>query len=243
MVKISSVKVSSDDQLVFQGERYCVLFDKESGEFLNVKTGDKVALSLRLPSGAKTTDSIIPLLYKMFLTGKDSLPDLVPSYWRDCLHQKMNRRDKHSPWECVAHDAQNEPDFTGKKLVWDVPPPDTTLHTGAVKYSLRHKIAYLAENGIKSPQVAMAPDPLFQWEQRRTTLDDITLVLAFNISDTGAVHDVSIVTPVGMGLDDDAARTVEQWKFTPALCEDKPCASHARVLFEINAPNTRPIPR
>jgi hypothetical protein len=43
-----------------------------------------------------------------------------------------------------------------------------------------------------------------------------------------------------MGLDDDAAQSVKGWQFRPGTYPGKACAVHARVIFDINAPNARP---
>ena len=196
MVKIFSVKLSNEAGIVFQGERFCVLFDPSTGEFLNVKTGDKVDLSVQLLPGERSFEGAVAVLYKVFLTGKDRLPDLVPSYWRDCLTQKVEHPDKHSAWECVPTDRQQVPSFSGKKIIWDNPLPDTSLHNGTILYTIRHKVGYLAEDGRTSPTVKIAPDPIFRWEQRRTVLDATILVLAFTVAEDGTVQKVSIVSPV-----------------------------------------------
>jgi hypothetical protein len=235
MVKIGSVKVSAEGEITLQGERYCVLFDPSTGEFLNVKTGDKLEISVQLPAGAPKMETAIPVLYKVFLTGKDHLADLVPPYWRDCLDQKVNRPDKHSPWECIPRDRQQVPDFAGKKIEWDVTPPDRSLHNGTRLYAIKHEVGFLAEDGTKTPEVLVAPDPIFQWEQRRTTLEAMTLVVGFMVAEDGKPQNISIVSPVGMGLDDDAIQTLSAWTFKPGSCSTKPCVFHARAVFEINA--------
>jgi TonB family protein len=235
MVKISSVKTSAEGEIVFQGERYCVLFDSSAGEFLNVKTGDNVEVSVQLPAGERKLELAIPTLYKVFLTGKDSLPDLVPPYWRDCLSQKVGRPDKHSPWECEPRDRQQVPDFSKRKIVWDVPLPDRSLHNGTRLYAIKHKVGFLAEDGTRAPEVLVAPDPIFQWEQRRTTLEAMVLVVAFTVAEDGKPQNCSIVSPVGMGLDDDAIQAMAEWKFSPGNRDGKPVPVHARVVFEINA--------
>ena len=243
MVKISSVKLSAEGEIVFKGERYCVLFDPTDGQFSNVKTGDKAEVSVQLPPGKTSLENATQILYRVFLTGGDNLPDLVPPYWRDCLNRKVDRPDKNSPWECVAHDRSLVPDFRGKRIVWDVPPRDRSLHNGMQLYAVSHKVQYLAEDKVTPPGIVLAPDPLFQWEQRRTVLDAMVLVVAFTVGEDGRAKNFSIVSPVGMGLDDDAVQALTEWKFKPATRDEKPCAVQARVVFEINAPNTRPIPR
>jgi TonB family protein len=59
------------------------------------------------------------------------------------------------------------------------------------------------------------------------------LVLAFTVGEDGKPRDISIVTPVGMGMDDDAAEIVSKWEFSPGIRQRRPCAVPARVAFDI----------
>jgi protein TonB len=110
-------------------------------------------------------------------------------------------------------------------------------------YAMSHRIQYLAEDNVTPPGVLLEPEALFQWEQRRTVLDARVLALAFTVGEDGKAQNISIVSPVGMGLDDDTVQALTEWRFKPGIREGKPCPVHARVVFEINAPNARPIPR
>ena len=74
-------------------------------------------------------EALISLLQKVFLTKKDRLAELVPTYWVDCLSRKVDRRDKHSAWECETSDQQRVPDFEGKKILWDLPLADNSFTT------------------------------------------------------------------------------------------------------------------
>jgi len=240
MIQISSVKLSRDNELTLEAKRVCVLFEPSQGEFSNVLTGDKVQVSVQLRTDQLNLQSAAPILQRVLLSSRDRLADLVPPYWSNCLRRKVDRIDKHSPWECESTDKQVVPDFQGKKLSWDVPPPDRSLHNGMQQYVLSHRIAYLTEDGITNPTVTVAPDPVFQWEQRRTKLDSVTLVLAFTVGTDGRPHHVVIVTPAGMGLDDDAAEALTKWEFIPGKRGAVPSTVHARVIFDVGLPNSRP---
>lgn len=239
MVKFSSVKLSSDGLLVFHGERYCVLFDPKEGEFSNVRTGDKLEIAVQIPPDKLTPAGTIPILYKVFVTGKEQLSELVPSYWRNCLSQKVIRIDQSSPWECVSDLKQPVINFHGKTIAWEVEPPDRTLHTGMKRYLIRHRVAYLAEQVTSAPQVLLAPNPFFDWAQNRTVLGDSVLVLGFTVDPDGHAQDVTVVSPVGMGIDDDAVQTLLTWKFQPAKLNGAAVTVPARVIFEILTPDSR----
>jgi len=234
MVEFTSVKISTGSVLILQGKRTCVLFDPAHAEFTNVWTGDKVQIEVQLAQEQNNLNSVAAVLQKVLLSSQDHLADLVPSYWTNCLRHRLDRPDKHSPWECVAQDKQRVPDFAGKKISWETPPADNALRNGMQIYHIKHRVSYLAEAGTTAPTLLVGPDPFLQWEQRRTNLDTITLVLAFTVGVDGKPRDVSIVTPVGMGLDDDVAKALAKWEFRPGLCQQQPCAIPARAVFDLS---------
>lgn len=240
MVEFTSVKISKDNKLIFQGKRTCVLFDPAQAEFSNVWTGDRVQIEVQLTQDQLSLGAVAVVLQKVLLSSRDHLADLIPPYWTNCLRRRVDRPDKHSSWECEAQDKQKVPDFTGKKISWDIPPPDNSLRNGMQLYTLQHRVGYLTEAGATAPRLLVGPDPIFQWEQRRTHLDAMTLVLALTVGEDGRPRDISIVSPVGMGMDDDAAVALGKWQFRPGTCHNQPCPVPARVVFDINAPNARP---
>lgn len=243
MVEFSSVKISSDNKLIMDGKRTCILLDRKQGEFSNVTTGDRVEIEVQLSPDQLTVQAVLPLLQKILLSSRDRLADFVPSYWANCLSRKVDRRDKHSLWECAATEGRDIPDFAGKKVSWDLPQPDNSLHNGMQMYTVVHRVGYLEEEGVALPRLLAAPDPIFQWEQRRKTLDATALVLSFIVGTDGKPHNIMIVSPVGMGLDDEAAEALAKWTFTPGKQNGQLHAVHARVFFDITSPNTRLNPR
>jgi TonB family protein len=239
MVEFTSLKISTDNKLIMQGNRTCILLDQKQGEFSNVTTGDHVQIEIQLMPDQLSRQAVLPILQKVLLSSHDRLAELVPSYWQDCLSRKVERRDKHSPWECMAADKQGVPDFSGKKITWDIPPPDTSLHNGTRHYLIQHRVAYLSEQGVKDPTLGAARDPIFDWEQNRTHIGTMKLVLAFTVGEDGRARNILIVSPVGMGIDDDAVKAVMDWRFIPAMLGGKPFAVHARVIFDIAS--TKPL--
>ncbi len=101
-------------------------------------------------------------------------------------------------------------------------------------YALNYRVGYLAEKGMTLPTLIASSVPLFQWQQRRTKFVAVTLVLSLTVGEDGKPRDIFIVSPAGMGVDDEAAEAVAGWKFNPATCQGQPCAVHARVFFEIS---------
>jgi hypothetical protein len=50
MVQFSAVKLSKENVLIMQGNRYCIQFEPEHREFVNVRTGDKLEIYIQLRS-------------------------------------------------------------------------------------------------------------------------------------------------------------------------------------------------
>jgi len=215
------------------GNRFCIQFQPDYGEFINVRTGDKVEIEVQLQPGQFSQEALIPVLQKILLNSEDRLADLAPPYWRNCLSRTVDRHDKHAPWECEATDKQSVPDFAGKKVFWDLPLPDNSLHNGTRRYLLEHRVAYLSEPGMQAPTLLDGPDPFFNWLQDRTKVGEISLVLAFTVGVDGSAHDIFIVSPAGMGIDDEAARAISGGQCKPGVCGGAPCPVHARVFFDI----------
>ena len=214
-----------------RGKRVRLLFDPEKGELNNVWTGDQV--EIRVPLGPKHLDlaAANSVLQRVFFTAQDDLALFVPPYWRNCLRQKLVRSDEHPPWECP--DKRQVTDFAGKKISWEIPAPDNSLHNGVQMYRLKHRVAYLMEEGMVPPQLLSAPDALFQWIQKRAKLLGMTIILSLTVGADGKPSDTAVVSPVGMGMDDQSAEIVAKWHFQPGKCKDQPCAVHALVVFEI----------
>jgi len=83
---------------------------------------------------------------------------------------------------------------------------------------------------VSEPIPIFRPDPPYSEEARKAKLQG-TVTLAIIVDVDGAVHDVHVVKPVGMGLDEKAAETVSTWKFKPAKRNGVPVP--VRVLVEV----------
>ena len=73
-------------------------------------------------------------------------------------------------------------------------------------------------------------------------IGQLTLALSAVVGEDGRLSDIAIVTPVGMGLDDDAVQTLKNWRFTPGKKDGKLVPVHARIEFLLSEPNARPSP-
>ncbi len=73
-----------------------------------------------------------------------------------------------------------------------------------------------------------APDPECSKEAPEAKING-TVVLAVVVGADGRLHDISVVAPVGYGLDEEAVKAVKKWRFKPGKSSGKPVCILIRV--------------
>ena len=91
--------------------------------------------------------------------------------------------------------------------------------------------AYRVGGGVSAPRTVYAPDPEYSEEARKAKYQG-TVMLWVVIGPDGRVHDMKVVRPLGLGLDEKALEAVKQWKFEPARKDGQPVA--VQVNIEVN---------
>jgi protein TonB len=75
--------------------------------------------------------------------------------------------------------------------------------------------------GMTPPETIFRVQPRYSESARKAGRQGI-VVLRATIDRTGAVTDVRLVKPLGLGLDEAAINAVRQWRFTPATMQGRP---------------------
>jgi TonB family protein len=81
---------------------------------------------------------------------------------------------------------------------------------------------------VRPPEALLTPDPLLQGQD-----DDVNVRVSFIIGSDGYVHSAFILDSGGPEEDQLVLRTVNLWRYRPALCNGVPTDSEARVRFMI----------
>lgn len=68
MVQFTAVNLSREGALVMQDNRYCIQFEPEYGEFVNVRTGDKVEIEIQLKPDQLSREALVPIMQKVLLS-------------------------------------------------------------------------------------------------------------------------------------------------------------------------------
>jgi TonB family protein len=85
--------------------------------------------------------------------------------------------------------------------------------------------------GVSAPKVIHKVDPRYTLEARRALVQG-TVVLEVVVDEQGAPVRISIISPIGFGLDDRAQEAVSRWLFKPGKKDGKPVRTVATVTVD-----------
>ncbi len=90
---------------------------------------------------------------------------------------------------------------------------------------------YSVGGNVSAPIPIYKPEPAYSEEARKAKYQG-TVVLWIIVDAQGSVHDVRVVKPLGLGLDEKAVEAVKTWKFKPATRNGVPVP--VRVMVEVS---------
>lgn len=198
-------------ELRIRGKRVVVHFDAKNGKFGQGLTKKEVSVQLQLPDVPVTAETLSKLLSKIFLNGSQTVTDLAPPYMSACLKGPIVKRD--NLWTC-----EGAPAPLGLK--------ERRLFSEKEVAKIGH--------AVMPPRVVNSPDPDYTEAAKKIGLQG-TVVLWLRVDENGDAKDIQVVSPLGMGLDDQAVRAVQGWKFKPATRDGMPVAVniHIEVIFRL----------
>ncbi len=89
---------------------------------------------------------------------------------------------------------------------------------------------YAVGHGVTAPRVIYAPDPPYSEAARKGKYQG-TCLLSLIVGPDGQPRDIEVARALGMGLDEKAVITVNQWKFQPGTKDGHPVAVY--VVIEV----------
>ena len=87
------------------------------------------------------------------------------------------------------------------------------------------------KDGVAAPSPDYRPEPSYSIEARMAGLQG-TVVAWVVIGTDGLIHDVQILHPLGLGLDEQAVEAINQWRFKPGTKNGTPVKVAATI--EVN---------
>ncbi len=82
-----------------------------------------------------------------------------------------------------------------------------------------------------APRALNQPAASYSEKARKKKLQG-TVVLSIVVGTDGAAHDIKVTKSLGMGLDEEAVKSVQKWKFEPSTVEGKPVA--VRIALQVD---------
>ena len=150
-------------------------------------------------SDTDTEASLRPIFSKILVAPGEDLRPLMPDYWRYYLTEK-DSQTRFAAWES---------DLAKSNII---PPKRAIAPTGSI-----------------TPLKAVhTPDPKYTKEAESRHIEGRS-VLGVVIDITGTANHISILEPLGMGLDEQAILAVEHWKFSPSTLNGQPVPVHVQV--------------
>ena len=86
---------------------------------------------------------------------------------------------------------------------------------------------------VTAPVAIYTPEPEFSDKARKAGVRG-TMILGVIVNDTGKVSKVWVESPLGMGLDENAADKIKTWTFQPALRQGQPVAVSMKIEVSFN---------
>ncbi len=85
--------------------------------------------------------------------------------------------------------------------------------------------------GVTAPTVLQTVDPFYTEEARHAKLQG-TVVLHAEVDTNGRARNIQVVRSLGLGLDEEAVKAAEQWKFRPGYKDGQPVV--VAVTIQVN---------
>ena len=79
-----------------------------------------------------------------------------------------------------------------------------------------------------APKPVFSPDPEYSEEARKAKYQG-TVVLGLVVGPDGRPRDMKVLRSLGLGLDEKAIEAVKNWRFDPAVKDNKPVAVYISV--------------
>jgi TonB family protein len=86
---------------------------------------------------------------------------------------------------------------------------------------------------MTAPEPVFAPDPKYSKEGRRRKIEG-TVNLNLVVGTDGMASQIKVAKPLGHGLDEEAVKCVEKWRFKPATFDGKPVAVQVSVQLDFH---------
>ena len=216
----------SPDKLRIEGRRVLFLFLKgkfTAMEFKRLKrpvdppfpSGVELEIALDHALDSASADEARAVLGRVFALNTKSLLDALPGFWRGPLDDEL----VYDPLQKREAEFRMElPSRSIPKTRPNVISAEQVLHVGAE---------------VTAPKPTFTPEPKFTEIARYEKFQGVVVVNLI-VGRDGGVHQIRLVRPLGLGLDESARSTLQTWRFEPATRNGQPVAVEMNVEVAFN---------
>lgn len=219
-LQCSGVELKGND-LVIKGKRLYFMRDKAL-EGLRPYLGPRVRIEIDIRGYALSLSTLQQAIANVFVPDTENSKLLVPDYWKDYMLLRAQEVIKRAQKNASANPPASKATLVGKN--------SKQTASGSPIFRVGALVNPKEKLRVPMPVATHVPEPPYTPEARKGGLEG-TVILSVVIDETGRVSQVSIKEPLGLGLDDNAAKAVEKWRFKPSMIDGNPVA--VRTLVEI----------
>lgn len=193
-----------------------------------------------LGPGGATAEATDAAFARIFLSSQDSFAELVPAYWKPCVRTAVGVADEDAADSCrFSAELLAVP---GVAIPGTTPPPDSRANPAAPR-EIQHLGSprpppqappdgvFHVGRGVTAPRVVSQPGIEFTEDARKAKFQGV-VTLKLVVDRSGNPTNIRILSPLGCGLDAQAVRTVQSWRFNPATKDGDPVAVEIAVDTE-----------
>jgi len=211
-VEIRKIKLELN-RLVVEGQRIGMKFNNHSKSLVPTKLDDKVKLEISLGQPLDSPDQVRTIFSHIFAFSKEDFLASVPEIWRHYL----------------ATNLESYPDDGGQLLF----KPYLPSKVADKKPEPQSNDIFHVGNGVTAPKARFTPDPTYSMAARGAKFQG-TSILSVIVDKNGAVQNILLARPAGLGLDEESVQAVRTWKFDPAKRNGEPVAVEVSVEVTFN---------
>ena len=235
-VLIDRIEVTPD-KISVAGRRIFVLFGKNGLvllEFKRLKGRGSPPLSpsinteISLGQPVASAEQARAILRRVFALNTTDLFDSLPDFWRRYLaghlrYDSSLKQDEEFYWNYKREERLIP--VQSVQPAGELSPADTdeekpVFHVGK-------------DSKVNAPEAKLTPTPAYSEIAQYEKYQGIVVVSIVVASD-GRVHNVRLLSPLGMGLDEIARDTVQTWRFRPASHNKEPVAVEMNIEVAFN---------
>jgi TonB family protein len=211
-VKVIDISVSGR-RLTIRARRLLVAHDETGFRLLanspkKEEKAPKLEIAAELESDGTLAEESDLAMSRIFLGSHDSFVDMVPEYWKPCVADGLLFKNKNCyfPSELAAIAGMNGSNHYVPPVAPENHPSQTQSRTGS---------------RVSPPRVIHQQDPVYSDAAQKANMRG-TVTLMLEVESSGVPSRIRIVSPMGLGLDEEAVRALESWRFEPAKKDGQP---------------------